>query len=178
MNDSIITFFLTVCQKLDDLALPYMLTGSAAMNYYSVIRTTQDLDIVLELKEDELEAFLGAFPNHYYHETSIITEIKRKGMFNLIDFNTGYKIDFILRKNTEYAKVAFSRRWKSNDFGFPIWVISLEDLLLAKLLWIQELYSDRQANDIQQLLNGETIDKNYLYFWIKELNINTYKLKL
>lgn len=58
MNDSIITFFLTVCQKLDDLALPYMLTGSAAMNYYSVIRTTQDLDIVLELREDELDLII------------------------------------------------------------------------------------------------------------------------
>lgn len=155
-----------------------MLTGSAAMNYYSVIRTTQDLDIVLELKEDELEVFLNAFPNHYFHEPSIISEIKRKGMFNLIDFNTGYKIDFILRKNTEYAKVAFSRRWLSNDFGTSVWVISLEDLLLAKLIWIQQIYSDRQANDIQQLLHATTINKDYLRYWIKELNINTYTIEL
>jgi hypothetical protein len=178
MNESIIQFFLSVCQKLDDLKLPYMLTGSAAMNYYSVIRTTQDLDIVLELREEELEDFLRAFPNHYFHEPSIVTEIKLKGMFNLIDFNTGYKIDFILRKNSEYAKTAFTRRWLSEDFGAPVWVISLEDLLLAKLLWIQQIYSDRQANDIQQLITADTIDREYLQFWINELNINTYTIKL
>lgn len=155
-----------------------MLTGSAAMNYYSVIRTTQDLDLVLELQETEVSEFLKAFPNHYYHEPSIITEIKRGGMFNLIDFQTGYKIDFILRKNTEYSKLAFSRRWLSNDFGYPIWVISLEDLLIAKFLWIQQLYSDRQAADIKQLLNATQIDNSYLHFWIKELNITTYDIEI
>ena len=155
-----------------------MLTGSAAMNYYSVIRTTQDLDIVLELTEEELENFLDSFPEHYFHEPTIVTEIKRKGMFNLIDFNTGYKIDFILRKNSAYAKTAFSRRWLSEDFGTPIWVIALEDLLLAKLLWIQQIYSDRQANDIQQLLTDDNVDRDYLRFWIKELNINTYTINL
>ena len=49
MNESIIDFFLLVCQKLDQLTISYMLTGSAAMNYYAVSRTTQDLDIVLEI---------------------------------------------------------------------------------------------------------------------------------
>lgn len=178
MNDSIISFFLLVCQKLASLKLPYMLTGSAAMNFYSVIRTTQDLDIVLELQQNEVEPFLAAFPNHYFHEPSIIAEIKRQGMFNLIDFNTGYKIDFILRKNAEYSKVAFARRWISNDFDNAVSVISLEDLIIAKITWIQELYSDRQATDITQLLNNDEIDKNYLQFWIRELKLNTYNLEL
>ena len=178
MNDSIIGFFLIVCQKLDNLKLPYMLTGSAAMNYYSVVRTTQDLDIVLELHESEVQSFIASFPNHYYHEPSIISEIKRQGMFNLIDFDSGYKIDFILRKNTDYSHVAFSRRWSSDDFGHPIWVISLEDLILAKLLWIQQLYSDRQATDIKQLLLSADVDKVYLQHWIEKLNLKTYELNI
>ena len=178
MKDSIIDFFLLVCQKLETLQVPYMLTGSAAMNFYSVIRTTQDLDIVLELQEYQVEAFLSVFPNHYFHEPSILSEIKRLGMFNLIDFNTGYKIDFILRKNTPYSAKAFARRWLSDDFGHSVWVISAEDLILAKLQWIQQLYSDRQASDIQQMLQSNQIDRVYLKYWVTELKLNTYAIIL
>jgi len=178
MNESIIDFFLLVCQKLDQLTISYMLTGSAAMNYYAVSRTTQDLDIVLEIQENQVESFLEAFPEHYYHQPSIITEIKRRGMFNLIDFKTGYKIDFILRQNSQYATVAFGRRQQNDGFGFPVYVITIEDLILAKLQWIQTLFSERQLSDIQMLLQEENIDINYIRYWLNELTINTYQLKI
>ena len=178
MNESIIDFFLLVCQKLDQLNIPYMLTGSAAMNYYAVFRTTQDLDIVLEIQEGQVELFLAAFPEHYYHQPSIVTEIKRRGMFNLIDFKTGYKIDFILRQNGQYANIAFGRRQQNDSFGFPVSVITIEDLILAKLRWIQTLFSERQLSDVQMLLQENGIDIGYVRHWIKELNINTYQLKI
>jgi len=57
-----------------------------------------------------------------------------------------------------------------------VYVISLEDLILAKLQWIQTLYSDRQAQDIQNLLRNPDLDKGYLTHWIQELNLNTYEL--
>lgn len=178
MKDSIIDFFILVCKKLEQLKLPYMLTGSAALNFYSVIRTTQDLDIVIELEEENITQFLSSFPNHYYHEPSIIDEIKRNGMFNLIDFNTGYKIDFILRKNTSYSKIAFGRRLINDEFGEPVSVISIEDLIIAKLQWIQELYSDRQVDDINKLLRNVEVNREYLKFWVNELNLNTYNVQL
>ncbi len=86
-------------------------------------------------------------------------------MFNLIDHNTGYKIDFILRKNTQYAQVAFARRQKTIDFTGNIYVISLEDLILAKLMWIQDIFSDRQM----AIYKIFCLKIN----WIAELNINT-----
>lgn len=178
MNNSIIEFFILVCKKLENLQLPYMLTGSAALNFYSVIRTTQDLDIVIELQEENVDKFLSSFPNHYFHAPSILTEIERNGMFNLIDFTTGYKIDFILRKNTHYSEIAFERRIVSDEFGEPVFVISIEDLIIAKLQWIQQLYSDRQATDINQLLRNVETDREYLQFWIKELKLNTFDLEL
>jgi hypothetical protein len=35
--------------RLDALSLPYMLTGSMAMNYYAVPRMTRDIDMVINL---------------------------------------------------------------------------------------------------------------------------------
>jgi hypothetical protein len=178
MQNPIIDLFTQVCAKLEQLNLTYMLTGSAAMSFYALSRTTQDLDIVIELKEEDLSKFLEAFPKHYFNEASILTEIAKRGMFNLIDHNSGYKIDFILRKNTKYAQLAFSRRIKNKELGADIWVIAIEDLIIAKLQWIQDIYSDRQMNDIQNLLLDNKIDMLYLKNWIAELRLNTFQLEL
>ena len=54
-----------IAQKLNTLQITYMLTGSAAMDFYSVGRSTKDIDIVIELRIAHVEAFLAAFDNHY-----------------------------------------------------------------------------------------------------------------
>jgi hypothetical protein len=169
----------SVCSTLDRVKIPYMLTGSGAMDFHTVGRSTKDLDIVIELKESEVEVFLAEFNNHYHHRPSIIEEIRRKGMFNIIDFESGFKIDFILRKETPYALIAFSRRKSYPEaLGLPIWVIAVEDLVIAKLMWIQQLYSDRQMNDIQQLMQNPNIDYSYLKHWLTDLKLNTFDLKI
>jgi hypothetical protein len=38
-----------VCKALDENKFPYMISGSIAMNIYSVPRMTMDIDIVVEL---------------------------------------------------------------------------------------------------------------------------------
>ena len=58
------------------------------------------------------------------------------------------------------------------------WVISIEDLIIAKIRWIQDLVSERQLEDIQNLLLNPMVDRNYLKYWIKELDLNTYQIKL
>lgn len=61
--------------------------------------------------------------------------------------------------------------------GIDCWLISVEDLILAKLLWIQDLYSERQAEDIRNLLiDNETVDRVYLLEWIADLSLNTFGL--
>ena len=80
--------------------------------------------------------------------------------------------------NAPYATVAFGRRQQNDSFGFPVYVITIEDLILAKLRWIQTLFSERQLSDIQLLLQEETIDINYIRYWLNELTINTYQLKI
>ena len=97
-------------------------------------------------------------------------------MFNIIDNETGFKIDFFIRKDNEYSEVAFGRRLRLDDFGEEVWVISIEDLILAKPIWIQEIFSDRQANDIGNLLKNPEIDTRYLHYWAGHLKINTFGL--
>ena len=59
--------------------------------------------------------------------------------------------------------------------GVEAWAISLEDLIIAKLKWIQELYSEKQAFDIDNLL-FTPCDMDYVKKWCRELKLNTFNL--
>ena len=114
------------------------------------------------------------FKNHY-NDNTINTEIKGKGMFNVIDHETGFKIDFIIRKNTEYRIEEFERKQRSDDFGFPCYIVSKEDLIISKLIWIQDFQSNTQIEDLKNLID-ENIDMAYIRSWIGKLKIETFDL--
>ncbi len=171
-----IELFSKIAQKLEENQIAYMLSGSLAMSYYTTSRMTRDIDIVIHLQAADIDKFIAIFENFYLHKPTIIEEVKQQGMFNVIDNNSGFKIDFILMKNTEYSKLAMSRKQSFEDIDGKVWVIAIEDLIIAKLKWIQVLFSERQARDIENLLQNPTIDHIYLQYWIKKLNLNTFQL--
>jgi hypothetical protein len=165
-----------ICRSLDEHHFPYMISGSIAMNIYAIPRMTRDIDIVIELTEERINEFTGLFPGSYYNKDTILNEIGRQGQFNVIDHETGFKLDFILRKDTEYFRLAFDRRKKFREFDTDLWVISPEDLIIAKILWIQQLQSEKQMDDIRNLLMSPDLDLEYLKPWCKNLKLNTFDL--
>jgi len=49
-----------VCQRLH-ANIPYMITGSIAMNIYAVPRMTRDIDIVIEVGREDVDGFFTLF---------------------------------------------------------------------------------------------------------------------
>ena len=163
--------------RLELLGIPYMLSGSVVLNVYAMPRMTRDIDVVIHLQDADIDAFVRAFSeDFYYHLPTIQEEVRRRGMFNLIDNHSGYKVDFMIRKDTDYRKTEFERRKKSAVLGIDTWIVSLEDLIISKLIWTQELQSDKQLADIESLLENPTLDTQYLNYWIKKLQLNTFNL--
>jgi len=60
-----------VSERLESLGLRYMLTGSFAMAFYATPRMTRDLDIVVELDREDVEAVVAAFSPDFYVEATI-----------------------------------------------------------------------------------------------------------
>jgi len=110
------------------------------------------------------------------NEQTIRTEIRRKGKFNIIDSESSFKIDFIFRSNTPYEILKFDRRQKIEVDKHHVWVITLDDLVISKLKWIQQSESELQKNDISQLIDKPTCDKDYIRNWCKKLRLNTFGL--
>ncbi len=158
---------------LEKMNVPYIISGSIAANYYSIPRMTRDIDIVIELKRPVLKNFVEKFKREFFLDEDVIQrEMENLGMFNLIHREYVIKIDFILHKQSAFQKSTFLRRKKIIIEDHPMCLISLEDIVLSKLLWSKESLSEMQLNDVRNLIKtNPRLDKIYLEDWIKKLGL-------
>lgn len=162
-----------VTERLNEANINYVISGSIAANYYTVPRMTRDIDIVVELKTPNIDNFVSIFQEDFYIDKEMIkSEILRQGMFNLIHNQYIVKIDFIIRKYSAFQNSVFARKKKVLVNNTPMWFVSVEDLILAKLSWAKDSESDIQLKDIRNLLEtGESLDIKYIEDWISELEL-------
>jgi hypothetical protein len=161
-----------VTGRLDRAGTAYMITGSMAMNYYAQPRMTRDIDVVVEIIPAEVDKIEAIFSSDYIIDhDALCYAAEHEFMFNIIHCQSVIKVDFIVRKSSEYRRLEFSRRIKANIADFHAWLVSKEDLVLSKLYWARESHSELQLGDVRNLLATEC-DFNYLSHWAEELGVN------
>lgn len=170
-------FLKILVQFFDKHEIPYMLSGSVAMSSYTLPRFTRDFDFIVHLKPTDVSLLTSHFKEGYYcDEDSIREAITQKGMFNIIDHKSFYKADFVILKEDPYRKIEFARRKQVDLFDMKVWLVASEDLLLSKLIWIQEIQSAQQAEDIKLLSANKDLDWSYIRNWVEKLKLNTFDL--
>jgi hypothetical protein len=161
-----------VSRRLEGAGIPFMLTGSLAMNYYAQPRMTRDIDIVIALDQTQAETFFRLFDGDYYFARRNVAEaISRRGMFNLIHNDTVIKVDFVVLKTDPYRQEEFTRRKHVKIGDLETWIVSCEDLILSKLVWAEGSRSEMQFRDIRNLLSADC-DSEYLHTRAKALNVD------
>jgi len=162
-----------VTERLNRTNIPYMVSGSMAANYYTVPRMTRDIDIVVELKETNVDKFVDLFAGNFYINKEMIKkEVRRQGMFNLIHTQFVVKIDFIVKKSSPYQDTAFSRKREVLVNSNPMWFVSPEDLVVSKLNWAKDSHSEIQLRDVRNLLETvDNLDLKYIDKWISQLGL-------
>lgn len=154
-----------------------MLSGSVAMSSYTLPRFTRDFDFIVHLKPTDALLLSNYFKEGYYCDEDAITEaIKNKSLFNIIDHKSHYKADFVILKDEPYRQEEFGRRREIDFLDMKIYIVSPEDLLLSKLIWIQQLQSELQKEDIKRLCELKDLDWSYVTHWIGTLKLNTFDL--
>lgn len=154
-----------------------MLSGSVAMSIYTLPRATRDIDFVVNLQSKDVDILVEHFKEGFYCDADSVKDaINRRSLFNIIDYESGFKADFVILKDSLFRQTEFNRRVLSDFEGIPISIVTVEDLLLSKLIWIQELQSNIQMDDIKNLAKIETLDWAYIQTWIKSLKLNTFNL--
>jgi len=160
----------TVCSRLEGAGFDYMLTGSLAMNYYAQPRMTRDIDLVVALSPADRQVLLALFsPDFYVDEDSVARALEQASIFNLVHLDSVVKVDVIIRKDSLYRQTEFKRRQRIDLGGFPLWIVSKEDLILSKLEWAKPTKSELQLRDVRNLL-ASGADLDYLRNWADRLS--------
>lgn len=159
-------------ERAERLDIEYMVTGSFAMSAYGEIRSTRDIDIVVQLRENQAASLVNSFTEDFYvSETSVRRAIVQRSMFNMIKQPFGEKIDCIVQKETEFARTSFANRRLAIVSDVEFWTTTKEDLIIAKLEWSRDSHSELQIRDIANLTSSE-YDSEYLEKWIDGLGLS------
>jgi hypothetical protein len=162
-------FFARLIAALEQAGVPYMVTGSYAS------AATNDIDIVIAPSKDQLEGLLQQFPKEEYYadEIAALEALTHRSQFNVIDFETAWKADFIIRKDREFSEIEFSRRRRHSIAGRSVYVTAPEDILIAKLEYAKLGESERQIEDSAGIIRRQkdSLDREYVEHWVRELGL-------
>jgi len=137
---------------------------------------TQDIDIVVDLRPEQVEPLCAAFPSPEFYASPEAARdaLRQRSMFNILHADTGTKIDFILPKSDEYGATQIARRQRVQLVpGQPAFAARPEDVILGKMVFYQEGGSEKHLRDIAGMIrvSGAEIDQPYIEEWSKRLGL-------
>jgi hypothetical protein len=170
---------LRVTNLLDELGIPYVIGGSMASIIHGMLRTTMDVDIVANMQPEQVSPFVSGLQDAFYADEQMIQQaIQRQSSFNLIHLNTMFKVDIFIPKKRPFDQQQLGRRIAERigpDSDARIWILSAEDIVLAKLDWFRlgGEVSERQWRDILGVLKTQqdALDIDYLKQWAQSLGV-------
>ncbi len=165
-----------IVQVFEDEDIPYMIVGGFATSFYNRGRMTVDIDINVQVYPNQVEKIVKHFPD-WLPSLQFFKENAERGIvFNLFDFDSGVKYDFMVYQDSDYNWTAFERRRKVNFLGIECFIASPEDLIISKLRWYDISKSEKQWGDLAYLIELPGLDKNYLQGWTTNLFMNRHGL--
>jgi len=170
--------FLIFVGPLNKLAIPYMVTGSAASMAYGEPRMTLDIDVVVELEKSHVGFLCLAFPQDKFYcppRDVIAVEIERaaRGHFNVIHLETGFKADFYTTGKDPLHQWGMARRRHVEMSGEPVMLAPPEYVIVRKLEYFEEGRSQKHLRDIRSMLDisGDLINLQMLMEQIQQHNL-------
>ncbi len=164
-----------IAKILNNLKIPYLITGGMAVLIWGRPRFTADIGIELKISDiNKLKNALFVLGKaNYIDENMMKDAITHNGEFNFIHGESGVKVDFWVLKNEQFETSRMKRKIAKEINGQTVYFISPEDLIISKLQWRQISPSSRHMEDIESILkiSGDILDKEYLNRWIEKLDL-------
>ena len=168
--------FHKIIHVLEKEDISYMIVGGFATSYYNRYRFTADIDFVLQVHPHHIDSIIKHFPEWKPFAEGFKESAVRGALFNLTDFDSGVKYDFMVYQDNDYNWTAFQRRRRIEFSKIECYIASAEDLIISKLIWYNISQSGKQKEDIEFLLTLDGLDRNYLDLWATKLFIKRHGL--
>jgi hypothetical protein len=165
-------------ERFDQLGIAYYIGGSVSSSLHGMARQSQDVDVIADIKPDQVRSLVQALQGDYYlDEQAWQAAIRHGTLYNVIHLNTMLKVDLIPLKRRAFTREE-ARRAQPHllEAGTrPVKIASAEDAILTKLEWFDMggRSSGRQWNDIQGIMSrqGAALDLAYLRQWADTLRV-------
>ena len=173
----VLAVIVEITGALERLQVPYFVGGSIASSIHGIPRSTQDGDLVADLRAEHVQPLVEALSGRFYIDSERMADaIRRRASFNVIHLGTMTKVDLFILGNTPPSRLEMDRRHR-----FPVsadtvlYISSPEDIILEKLRWFRKGggVSDRQWDDVLGVLKVQRglLDLEYLETWASELEL-------
>lgn len=167
-------------RTLESLGIGYMVVGSLASGAYGEPRLTLDIDIVVALQPDQVDALCAAFPDDdfYVSREAARKAVASRQQFNVLHPTSGNKIDFMVARDDAWGRTQFARRHVIPILpGQPAYAARPEDIILAKMWYYHEGGSEKHLRDIAGILSvigmeRAEFDKDYIEEWSLKLGLS------
>lgn len=179
MDHDVLDVAVLASELFESLGIPHAIGGSIASTYYAEWRLTNDVDVAVALRADQVDRLVERAASHFLVEKSFVLEaVLAKGLFTMVERSQYVKLDVYVRERAGFfasqlarARLAPLRR---NPPG-SAWIVSHEDIVLQKLLWYEQggRVSEQQWRDVLGVLRvwRGRLALEYLDEWSRSLGL-------
>ena len=165
-------------RPLEASEIPYMITGGVASVVYGEPRFTRDIDLVLALKDTNLDGILSAFEggDFYVPPPEVLraeATRRRGGHFNIIHRDTALRADVYVLDDEPLHRWGFERRKVISLDQGGVSIAPIEYVILRKLQYYAASASDRHLRDIVLMsrISSDELDRAELLRWVERLDL-------
>ena len=173
---------LQVTSVIDQLPARYAVVGSFASSARGIFRATNDIDLVSDLTVEHAFRFSSGLREDFYldDEESLRKSIQAHRSFNLIHFDSSFKVDIFVPDHVDFGWIQLKHRARESigpGNSAKVYISTAEDIILAKLIWFTKAgsVSSLQWKDILGVFATQStrLDLDYLNQQAAELGLET-----
>lgn len=170
-TDDLVAALTPVAAAFDSLGVRHYIGGSVASTMHGAIRSTMDVDVICDLRADQVDALLAAFGAEFYVSHAAVRQaVESRSCFNVIHLPTAYKVDVFVSRGRPFDVAAMERAIPlplAEGREATVRVATPEDSIVAKLEWFRlgDETSERQWHDVSRLvaLHGDALDLEHMH---------------
>lgn len=150
-----------VLGEIQALGIRYHITGGLASSFYGEPRFTQDIDLVVSLEESALDRLVaGLEPEFLLDRERARRASEVGGLFQALHQGLLIKVDFHVGEGVP-GELGRSRT-VSLFPGLDVSLVSKEDAVLSKLVWVKQGSAKSKADIVGMLLDTTPLDTDFV----------------
>ncbi len=160
-----------VLDVLNELEIRYVLVGAFAVNYYGLVRSTQDADFVAVFHHGQVTAALEKLGTDFRLDPQVssesVTGTTRYIMQYLGSPEAPTRMEFFRLSKDEFDQQRFARRRQVKVLGRRAYLLTAEDVVVTKLRWYRALQRAKDKDDARGVIavQGDNLDWDYIRRW-------------